>query len=70
MLALPLLVPWGSMFQSMEFARRLGPRQAVPIHDFYLSQSGRQWVVGMAKTVLAKSEIEVVPLDWGDTYTL
>ncbi len=69
-LALPLVVPWGSMFESMEFARRLAPQQAVPIHDFYLSESGRGWVTGMAKTLLAKSEIEVVPLDWGDSYTL
>lgn len=68
-LALPLLVPWGSMFESMEFARRLAPHQAVPIHDFYLSQSGRQWVTGMAKTILAKSDIELVALDWGESYS-
>ena len=69
-LALPLLTPWGSMFQSMEFARRLQPAQVVPIHDFYASDGGRQWIYGMAKNVLAKSEIEVVTLDWGDSYTL
>jgi len=69
-LALPLLTPWGSMFQSMEFARRLQPSQIVPIHDFYVSDGGRQWIYGMAKTVLAKSDIEVVTLDWGDGYTL
>lgn len=69
-LALPLLTPWGSTTASMEFARRLGPKQVVPVHDFYLASSGRQWVVGMAKNVLARSDIEVVPLDWGESYTL
>ena len=69
-LALPLLVPWGSTLQSMEFARRLGPQQAVPIHDFYLSESGRRWITGIATNVLGADDIEVVPLDWGDSYTL
>ena len=69
-LALPLLIPWGSTFESMEFARKLAPQQVVPIHDFYLSASGRQWITGMAKAVLAKSDIELVPLDWGESYSL
>ena len=69
-LALPLLTPWGSMHQSMEFARRLGPRQVVPIHDFYLSESGRRWVTGMATNVLSADGIEVVGLDWGDGYAV
>jgi L-ascorbate metabolism protein UlaG (beta-lactamase superfamily) len=68
-LALPLLTPWGSTTKSVEFARRLGPSQVVPIHDFYLSSSGRAWVTGLAKAVLAP-EIDVVPLDWGESYTV
>lgn len=69
-LALPLLTPWGSTTRSVEFAKRLGPQQVVPIHDFYLSRSGRDFVVGMAKAVLAKAGIEVVPLDWGESFTV
>ncbi|NNC93553.1 MAG: MBL fold metallo-hydrolase [Acidimicrobiia bacterium] len=69
-LALPLLIPWGSTFQSMEFARRLMPQQVVSIHDFYLSESGREWISTMATNVLAKSDIEFIALDWGDSYTL
>ena len=69
-LALPVLIPWGSTFQSMEFARRLAPQQVVAIHDFYLSESGREWISTMASNVLAKSGIEFVALDWGDSYTL
>ncbi len=69
-LALPLLVPWGSMTASVAFASRLAPRQVVPIHDFYTSRSGRQWAMGLAKSVLADAGIEVVTLDWGERYSL
>ena len=69
-LALPLLIPWGSMTQSVAFARRLAPQFAVPIHDFYLSSSGRRQMAGMAKAVLAQSDIELVPLDWNESATL
>jgi L-ascorbate metabolism protein UlaG (beta-lactamase superfamily) len=68
-LALPLLVPWGSATASVEFARRLGPRQVVPVHDFYLSESGRAWIVGMVGNVLGGDDIELVPLDWGESYS-
>lgn len=47
-----------------------GPQQVVPIHDFYLTEAGRSFVVGMAKMVLAEDGIEVVPLDWGDSFTV
>lgn len=69
-LALPLLTPWGTTTKSVEFARRLQPKQVVPIHDFYLSESGRAFVTKMAAGVLAGAGIELVPLDWGDSYTL
>ena len=69
-LALPLLTPWGTTTRSVEFARQLQPQQVIPIHDFYLSESGRRFIVKMATAVLSKSEIEVVPLDWGDSYTV
>mgnify|MGYP001816172865 CR=1 FL=1 len=69
-LALPLLIPWGSTTRSVEFAKSLGPQQVVPIHDFYLSKSGRGFIVGMAKAVLSRAGIEVVPLDWGESYSV
>ena len=68
-LALPLMAPWTSMTASLSFARSVGPRQVIPIHDFYLSDSGRRAMTGMAKAVLGQSDIELVPLDWGDSYT-
>ncbi len=69
-LALPLLIPWGSTTESMDFARRLAPQQAIPIHDFYLNGLGHNWITGMAKNVLAKSGIELIPLGWGESYTV
>lgn len=68
-LALPCIVPWGSMTASVAFAKRLAPRQVIPIHDFYLSELGKQFVSNMAAGVLAQADIEVVPLDWGEAYT-
>ena len=69
-LALPLLVPWGSVTDAVAFARRLGPSQVVPIHDFYLSASGRSRIAGMARGVLAEDGIEVLDIDWGQTATI
>lgn len=69
-LALPCMVPWGSMTESIKFAKRLEPQQVIPIHDFYLSSSGRDFVTKMATNVLAGSGIEVVPLGWGESFTV
>ena len=69
-LALPILVLWGSTTRSVEFARRLAPRQVVPIHDFYTSREGRSLLAGITARALAADGIEVVPLDWGDSYTV
>jgi L-ascorbate metabolism protein UlaG (beta-lactamase superfamily) len=69
-LALPLMVPWGSATGAVDFARTLRPGQVVAIHDFYLAKSGRDWIRGMVKKVLADDGIELVDLDWGDSYTV
>ncbi len=69
-LALPLLVAWDSATGAVEFARRLGPSQVVAIHDFYLSESGRSWIRGMVGDVLSADGIELVDIDWGDSFTV
>lgn len=69
-LALPLLIPWGSTTETVAFARRLAPRQVVPVHDFYLSAGGREFMTGLVKSILARDRIELVPLDWGESFTL
>lgn len=70
MLALGLLTPWGSTTKTLEFARNLSPQQAIPVHDFYLSDGGRNWINSVAKHVLAQAGIEMVTLDWGESYTV
>lgn len=69
-LALPLIVPWDSATGAVEFARRVGPKQVVPIHDFYMSEMGRAWIRGLIKGVLAGHDIELVDLDWGDSFSI
>lgn len=69
-LALPLLAPWTSVTKAVAFARRLRPEMVVPIHDFYLSAEGRRFVRGMAGNVLKGENIELVPLDWGGSFTV
>jgi L-ascorbate metabolism protein UlaG (beta-lactamase superfamily) len=69
-LALPLLVPWDSARGAVEFAMRLGPRQVVPIHDFYLTDSARTWVRGMVGAVLSDHGIEMVDIDWGQSFSV
>lgn len=69
-LALPLMAPWGSATGAVEFARRLRPRLVVPAHDFYLSESGRSWLRGLVKGALSQDGIELVDLDWGESFTV
>lgn len=69
-LALPLLAPWGSATGAVEHARRVRPAQVIPVHDFYLSPSGREWLWGMVGGVLGGDNIELIKLDWGQSYTL
>lgn len=69
-LALPLMAPWTSTTAAVEFARRLSPAQVIPIHDFYLTAEGRRFVGGMVAGVLGADGIEVVALDWGESYTI
>jgi L-ascorbate metabolism protein UlaG (beta-lactamase superfamily) len=35
-LALPLMAPWSTELEVAEFARRMSPRQIIPIHDGYV----------------------------------
>ena len=68
-MALPLVAPWGSATGAVEFARRLRPNQVVPIHDFYLSQAGRHWLWNMVKEVLTQDGIDLVELDWDQSFS-
>lgn len=69
-LALPLMAPWGSITQGVEFARSLKPSQVLPVHDFYLSPLGREFVAALAGGVLAEHGIELLDIKWGESFTV
>jgi len=69
-LALPVIVPWDSATGAVAFARRLGPSQVIPIHDFYLSSEGRGFARKLIEGVLAAEGIEFIGLNWGESVTL
>lgn len=69
-LALPLIAPWGSATGAVEFARKLAPKQVFMIHDFYLSQSGRSRIRQMTSGALAEAGIEMLDLDWNQSFTV
>ena len=69
-LALPLMAPWTSATDAVAFAKRMRPQQVVPIHDFYLSASGREFITGLVGGFLADEGIELVALDWNDSATI
>lgn len=69
-IALPLMAPWGSMTGAVELARQLQPKTVVPVHDFYLSDSGRAWVRKTVAGALEGDGIDVVDLDWGQSFTV
>jgi len=69
-LALPFVTPWGTPYSQVGFAKRVGPRQVIPIHDFYLTDGGRDFLVGFVGGVLEAAGIEVVSLAPGESYTV
>lgn len=69
-MALPLMAPWTSLTAAVAFAARVKPRLVIPIHDFFMSASGRQMVGGFAAGALAAHGIELARLDWGESITV
>ena len=50
-LAFPLNAPWQRSREMTAFVRRIGARQALPIHDALLSSTGRGLYLGQARTL-------------------
>ena len=69
-MALPMMAPWTSVTNSVAFARRIAAPQVFPIHDFFMTASGRAFITGMVKNVLAQDGIELIELGWGDSLTV
>lgn len=69
-MALPLMAPWGSLTGAVEFASRIKPKQVLMIHDFFMSEAGRTRIRAMAKGALAQHDIELLDVDWGQSFTV
>ncbi len=69
-LFLPLMVPWGAPRTGVELVERLGPKQVIPAHDFYLSDGGRAFIYEFVGGAIAEGGVEFVPLAYGDSYTV
>jgi hypothetical protein len=67
-LAMPFVAPWGSLTNGTDRARLTKPRYVIPIHDWFLSESGRTFMYRLAKTALAEDGIELVEV--GDFETV
>lgn len=70
LMALPMLAPWTSVTASVAFAKKVGVERVFPIHDFFITASGRAFLSGMAKAVLEGAGIEMIELGWGDSLTI
>jgi L-ascorbate metabolism protein UlaG (beta-lactamase superfamily) len=69
-LALPFVIPWGTPYQQIEFAKRVRAQQVIPIHDFYLNEGGRDFLTGFVGGVLEAAGIEVVKLAPGQSFSV
>ncbi|HDH02889.1 MAG TPA: MBL fold metallo-hydrolase [Actinobacteria bacterium] len=69
-MALGLLIPWATPYEQIQFAKRVGVRQVIPTHDFYLTDGGREFIEGFAGAALAAEGIEMISLLPGASYTV
>lgn len=69
-LAMPFAAPWGSLVGGVDRTRLVGPKYVVPIHDYFLSDGGREFMYGLATAGFAKDDIELVHLKDFDSITL
>lgn len=69
-LLVPLNAPWARIGDTVEFARRLAPRRAVPIHDGLLNDTGRGMYLNHLATHGADGGLEVLDLRGAGPTTL
>lgn len=62
LLALPIMAPWNTELAVAEFARRIAPKTAFPIHDGYAKDFFLESRHENFKKYFAKHDIEFVPL--------
>jgi L-ascorbate metabolism protein UlaG (beta-lactamase superfamily) len=69
-LAMPFVAPWGSLVAGVDRTRLVSPQYVIPIHDYALSDAGRDFMYGLAVASLFDDDIELVNLKDFDSVTL
>lgn len=69
-LAMPFAAPWGSLVGGVDRTKLVKPMYVIPIHDWFLSEGGKDFMYGLATAGLANDSIELVHLRDFDSVTL
>lgn len=62
-LAMPFIAPWGSLTAATDRVRLVRPIYVIPVHDWFLSDEGREFMYRLAKWGLAEDDIELVEIE-------
>lgn len=68
-LALPVAGPWMNINQGLDYARRLKPKVAIPIHDWITKPFMLDRIYQMSQGVLEREGIQFWALKKGEAYT-
>lgn len=69
-LAMAMAAPWGSTTAAVDAVRRVAPRYVIPVHDWHLSDAGREFTNNLATMSFADDDIAIVPLTNFEAVTL
>ena len=69
-LAMPFAAPWGSVTGGADRTRLVRPRYVIPIHDWFVSDPGRDFLYRIARMALDPDGIELIHLRDFESVTL
>jgi len=69
-LAMPFIAPWGSLVGGVDRTRLVKPKYVVPVHDGFLSESGKDFMYGLATMGFADDDIELIHIPDFESVTL
>ena len=61
-LAMPFAAPWGSLVAGVDRTRLVGPRYVIPIHDWFLSDDGKDFMYRLATMGVQTDGIELIQI--------
>ena len=69
-LAMPFMAPWGSLVDGVDRARLVKATHVIPIHDWPLSEGGKQFMYSLAGLGLAEDDIALTVIEDFTSVTL